>query len=80
MALYDKLLAQAKELNVPTNSNVYKPQADAWHELQISEYELHRRIKEELRNQREQKLWMVAVISAGASVVSALTALAAILK
>ena len=80
MAAFDNLIAQAKALGIPTNSNVYKPISDAWTELQISEWELHRRIKEEQRNQREQKLWIVAVISALAAVISALAAWAAVIK
>jgi hypothetical protein len=78
MAEYDRLLAEAKALGIPTNSQVYKPRSDAWTELQITEWELHRRIKEEERHRREHKLWIVAVISAVVSVLSALAAWAAV--
>ena len=79
MSDFNKLLEKAKRLSIPTNSGVYKPRSEAWNELQITEYELHRRIEEEKRHQREQRLWVVAVVSAIASVVSALAAWAAIL-
>jgi hypothetical protein len=74
MAAFDDLLAEAKKLGIPTNSQAYKPKSEGWSELQITEWELHRRIKEERRHRREQKLWVVAVISAIAAVVSAIGA------
>lgn len=78
MARYDDLLKRAEQLGIPTNSGVYKPRTEAWNELQITEYELHRRIGEEARNQREHRLWIVAFISAGASFLSAVAAWLAI--
>ena len=78
MAPFDKLLAEAQKLGIPTNSNIYKPRSDAYSELQITDWELHRRIQEEKRNLREQKLWIVAIVSAVASVISALAAWAAV--
>ena len=78
MSNFDKLLAEAKKLGIPINSAVYKPMSEAWTEIQISEYELQRRIKEEQRNQREHKLWIIAVISAVASIISAIAAWAAV--
>ena len=74
MAAFDDLLVEAKRLGIPTNSGVYKPQSEPWNELQITEFELHRRIREEERHRREHKLWLVAVISAVAAVVSAIGA------
>ena len=80
MAAYDDLLAEAKRLGIPTNSQIYKPKSEGWSELQITEWELHRRIKEEQRNRRESRLWVVAVVSAVAAVISALASWAAVLK
>ena len=53
METFDRLMTEAKELGVPTNSLIYKPKSEAWTELQITEWELHRRINEEHRNRRE---------------------------
>jgi hypothetical protein len=55
---------KAEKLGIPTNSGIYKPKTEAWSELAITEYELHRRIREEERHRREHRLWIVAVISA----------------
>ena len=79
MASYDDLLAEARKLGIPTNSGVYKPKSEAWTEVQISEWELHRRIKEEQRNLREQRLWLIAVISACGALLSAIAAWSAVL-
>tara|TARA_R110002074_G_C12445403_1_gene658065 strand:- start:575 stop:835 length:261 start_codon:yes stop_codon:yes gene_type:complete len=79
MAKFDELKAEAVKLGIPTSSGAYKPKDQAWGELAITEWELHRRIKEEQRHRRESKLWVVAVVSAAASVVSALVALCALL-
>ena len=43
------------------------------------DHELQKRVLEAERSIREQRLWLVAVISAVASVVSAITALVAVL-
>jgi hypothetical protein len=80
MAKFDDLMARAKELNIPTNSGVYKPRDESWAELQISEFELHRRIQEEERHRREHKLWMLAVFSAVVSVISAAVALVTVIN
>ncbi len=69
---YDELLEEAKSLSIPVNSGIYKPKTDAWSELNITEWELHRRIKEEQRHRREHRLWGVAVISAIFAILSAL--------
>jgi hypothetical protein len=52
MAGYDELKARSEKLGVPVNSGIYKPKNVAWDELQISEYELHRRLREEQRHRR----------------------------
>jgi hypothetical protein len=71
MANYDDLLREAERLGIPTNSGIYKPNSEAWSQLQISEYELHRRIREEQRHRREHQLWIVAVVSAFIALLSA---------
>jgi hypothetical protein len=45
-----------------------------------SDYELQRRLIEAERSIRESRLWLVALVSAVASVVSAVTAFFAVLK
>jgi hypothetical protein len=74
METYDQLLNEAKRLGIPTNSGMYKLRAEPWTELQIGEYELHRRITQEKRHRRENRLWLVALVSAIAAVVSAIGA------
>ena len=66
MAEYDDLIKRAEQLGVPVHSVVYKPS------LQITDYELHRRIREEERHRREHRLWIVAVISAVIAVLAAI--------
>ena len=65
MAEYDDLIKRAEQLGVPVHSVVYKPS------LQITDYELHRRIREEERHGREHQLWIVAVISTVIAVLAA---------
>jgi len=74
MAEFDSLKKRAEELGIPVNSGVYKPNKDAWSELQITNYELHRRIQEEERRRREHRLWIVAALSAAIAVSSAVAA------
>ena len=74
MAQFDELKKQAEKLGIPVNSGVYKPRTEAWNELQITEYELHRRIREEERHRREHHLWIVALISAGVALFAAVAA------
>ena len=66
MAEYDDLIKRAEQLGVPVHSVVYKPS------LQITDYELHRRIREEERHRREHQLWIVTVISAVIAVPAAI--------
>jgi hypothetical protein len=70
----DDLKKRAGELNVPVNSGVYKPKTEAWTELAITDYELHRRIRDEERHRREHRLWIVTVISAVIAVLAAAAA------
>lgn len=80
MAAFDDLLAEAKKLGIPTNSNVYKPKDEAWTELQITQFELHRRIQEEIRHRRESRLSWIAMISSGAALVAAVAAWVSAIK
>ncbi len=64
MLEHDDLMQKAKKLGIPTNSGIYKPSDTTWNELAITDYELHRRIREEQRHRREHRLWVVAAISA----------------
>ena len=76
----DALQARAKELGViiasdqcilvPGTGNVPHP---------VSEYELQRRVVEAERHLREHRLWVVALISAIASVASAVGAWLAVI-
>jgi hypothetical protein len=66
VAEYDDLIQRAEQLGVPVHSVAYKPS------LQITDYELHRRIREEERHRREHQLWIVAVISAVIAVLAAI--------
>jgi hypothetical protein len=74
VAQYDDLKKRAEQLGLPVNSGVYKPKHEAWNELQITDYELHRRIREEERHRREHWLWIVAAISAVIAVLAATAA------
>lgn len=74
VSAYDDLIERAKKLDIPVNSGVYKPSTDTWNELQITEYELHRRIREEERHRRENRTWKVAVFSAVIAVLAAAAA------
>jgi hypothetical protein len=67
----DDLIRRAEQLGVPVNSGVYKPSRDAWNEIEISDYQLHQRIRDEQRHRREHRLWIVAVVSAAVAVLSA---------
>ncbi len=77
---FDDLQKEARKLNIPINSGIYKPRDQTWVELQITEYELHRRIKEARRFKRDQWLFFIAVVSSLAAVLSSTTALIALLQ
>jgi hypothetical protein len=57
----ERLMARARELDVPTNSGIYKPDSEAWNELSINADELHRRIREKERHLRESELHRLAI-------------------
>ena len=76
-----ELLRRCEALGISTRSGIYKPKAEAWVEIgEASEPELQRRIREEERHRREHKLWIVAVVAALASLVSAMAAWVAVLS
>jgi hypothetical protein len=80
-SMKDELRRRCEELGVSTSGGVYKPKSDAWVELaEASAPELQRRIREEERHRREHNLWVVAVIAALASTLSAAAAWLAILS
>ena len=76
---FDELKSEAERLGIPINSGVYKPTSEAWNELQVTEWELHRRIKEERRHRREHRLWRLSVAAAVISVLSMIAAWTAVL-
>lgn len=45
----------------------------------VDDHELQRRVIEAERHIRESRLWLIAVISAGASIISAITAFVAVM-
>lgn len=78
MSQYESLLKEAKELNIPTQSGIYKPKHEAWTPIEITEYELQRRINEEKRHIREHKIYKLAFASSIASIFSAFAAVIAV--
>lgn len=74
----EKLLKRAEELGIDTAGNAIR-QKDSGEHWAVYEWELRRRIIEVERSIREHRLWMVALISAIASVISATTAIVAVL-
>ena len=75
----EKLLERAKQLGVDIQGELLH-QSACGRERKASDYELQRRILETERIIREVRLWLVALISAIASVISATIALVAVLK
>lgn len=74
MAEPDELRKKAEALGIPINSGIYKPRTEAWNEVAISDYELHRRIREEERHRRENRLWIVVLISTVTALLAAFAA------
>lgn len=71
--LFDKAI----ELGVDTSGDYIYKSSMGRHDA--DEYELQRRVIEAERSIRESKLWIVALVSAISSVISAITTLVAIL-
>lgn len=75
----EDLRDRAKELGVITDSDdTYAVPSEGNVAFQASDHEIQRRVIEAERHLREHRLWIIAVISALASVISALAAWAAI--
>ena len=72
----DALEKRADELGVPKDG----PFTHSVATRRVSDVELQRRVIEAERSVRESKLWLIATISAIASVVSAVAAWVAVLK
>ena len=71
----EELLNRAEELGVSTRTEEYQRFGGVIDiERKISEYELQQRVIETERHMRESKLWLVALVSALASLASALAA------
>lgn len=77
----DALLERARELGVITDSDqpVNIP-GQGTVLLRAADYEVQRRVIEAERHRREHRLWIVALLSAIASVISAVAAWTAVLK
>lgn len=75
----DELEKRAKELGVDTEGGPIT-QSVSGHHKRADDAELQRRVIEAERSIRESKLWIIAVISAVASVFSAIAAIIAVTK
>jgi hypothetical protein len=69
----DELEKRARELGVDIGGDA-RTQSSSGRASRAPDFELQRRVIEAERRSRESRLWILAVISAVASVVSALTA------
>ena len=75
----DELERRARELGVDIEGE-RQVQSSSGRAPRAPDYELQRRVSEAERSRRESKLWLLAVISAIASVLSAAAALVAALR
>ncbi len=73
----EELLNRAKELGVDIEGEP-RTKSTSGNAPKASDYELQRRVIEAERSIRENRLWIIAVISAVASVVSAIIAWVAV--
>jgi hypothetical protein len=77
----EALLARAKELGISTRSGAHKTVSGIpIAEIPLTEYELQARVREAEGHLRESRLWIVALVSALASLASALAAWFAVLR
>ena len=74
----EQLEKRAKELGVDMQGAPIR-QSVSGRSRMADDHELQKRVLEAERHIREQRLWLIAVISAVASVVSAITALVAVM-
>lgn len=71
----EALQTRAKKLGVITTGDEYiNVPGTGTVPLRVSDYELQRRVIDAERHRREHRLWMVALFSAAASVISAIAA------
>lgn len=75
----EALEARARELGVDIEGEL-RTQSSSGRSPRTPDYELQRRVLEAERAGRESKLWILAVVSAVASVLSAAAALIAVLR
>ncbi len=75
----EALEARARELGVDIEGEP-RTQSSSGRSPRAPDYELQRRVLEAERAGRESKLWILAVVSAVASVLSAAAALIAVLR
>lgn len=73
----DELEKLAKELGVDIQGDPFT-QSTSGRRPRADDYELQRRVIEAKRSIRESKLWMLALLSAIASIISAITAFIAL--
>lgn len=74
----DELFRRCEALGIECSGVEIRHQ-DSGEHFAVYEHELQRKVIEVERSIREQRLWLVALVSAIASVVSAVAALAAVL-
>ena len=74
----EQLEARALELGIDIQGSPIT-QSVSGKQKKADDHELQKRVIEAERNRRESKLWLIALISSIASVVSALTAIAVVL-
>lgn len=75
----DRLEQRARELGVDISGDL-RVQSSTGRAPRAPDYELQRRVAEAERGVRESRLWIVALISALASVASAIAALIAVAR
>jgi hypothetical protein len=73
----EELEEYAKKIGVDIQGDLIFQSASG-RQKRASDYELQRRVQEAERSKRENRLWLMALISALASLVSAITAIIAI--
>jgi hypothetical protein len=75
----DALEQRAREIGVDTQGGPITQSSSGRHK-RADDYELQKRVLEAERSIRESRLWLIALVSAIASVVSALTALLVVFR
>ena len=73
----EELIKRAEELGIDISGSPITQSVSGRHK-QADEHEIQRRVIEAERSIRESRLWWLAVLSAIASIISAITALVAV--